>query len=54
MKKTITINEFCEELKMRIEDGKTLDCCAEEIVKLAEMAQKHMGDKQVEVSWQEA
>ena len=54
MKKTITIEEFCDELKNRIEDNKTIDCCKDEILKLADVAKEHIGEKQIEVIWQES
>ncbi|MDH5720308.1 MAG: hypothetical protein OEZ13_06750 [Spirochaetia bacterium] len=54
MKKTITIKEFSEELKVRIEKDQTIDCCKDEILKLAEVAADKIGSQEIEVTWQEA
>lgn len=53
MKKTITIAQFADELVQRIEKAKTIDCCKEEIKKLAEMAKKEMGKRTIEVNWKD-
>lgn len=53
MKKEITISQFSDELIKRIEDHKTIDCCKEELEKLAAMAKEHMGDKKIEVNWKD-
>ena len=53
MKKEITIKEFCKELRERIDQKKTIDCCCEELQTLADMAEEHMGDKMIMVNWKE-
>ncbi|MBF0349418.1 MAG: hypothetical protein HQM11_00210 [SAR324 cluster bacterium] len=51
MKKTITIKEFADELIRRISEAKTIDCCKEELVKLATIAKNEIGEKKIEVNW---
>lgn len=51
VEKEITIREFRDVLKKRIKDTKTIDCCKEEIERLADMAADHMGDKKILVYW---
>jgi hypothetical protein len=53
MKKEITIKEFADELKGRIDNAKTIDCCKEEIKMLAEMAKKFMGGEKITVEWKD-
>jgi hypothetical protein len=53
MKKIITIKEFADELAIRIDKNKGIDCCKEEIKNLAEIAKKFIGDKQIEVNWKD-
>ncbi len=53
MKKKITIKDFAEELRKRIEDAKTIDCCKDELLNLAKLAEEHMGDKLIEVHWKD-
>jgi len=53
MKKTITIKEFCDELMARINKNKGIDCCKDEIKKLAEIAKESIGDKKIEVNWKD-
>lgn len=53
MQKQITIREFASELRQRIDDAKTIDCCKDELKRLADMAEEHMGDKLIQVNWKE-
>ncbi|MCP5107156.1 MAG: hypothetical protein GY950_27465 [bacterium] len=53
MKKKITISEFADELIQRVQAAKDIDCCKEEIINLATIAQEHIGDKLIEVNWKE-
>ncbi len=53
MKKVITISEFAAELEKRIGAAKTIDCCKEEILNLAQIAKENIGDKNIEVNWKE-
>lgn len=54
MKKKITIKEFSKELVARIEASKDIDCCKEEIKKLARLAAKKLPDEKLLVTWKEA
>jgi hypothetical protein len=51
MKKEITVKELCVELKKRIEEHKTIDCCKEEIVNLANLASEKIGHEMILVDW---
>ncbi|MGK5094668.1 hypothetical protein WDW89_21970 [Deltaproteobacteria bacterium TL4] len=51
MKKVITISEFADELAQRIKNAKTIDCCKDELLSLAKIAKKEIGDKKIEVNW---
>ncbi|MDH4263266.1 MAG: hypothetical protein OEV78_09510 [Spirochaetia bacterium] len=51
MKKEITVKELCSELKKRVNDSKTIDCCKEEIVNLANLASDKIGHEKVMVDW---
>lgn len=51
MKKKITISEFADELIQRVEASKDIECCKEEIINLAKIAKKNIGDQQIEVNW---
>jgi hypothetical protein len=52
-KKIITIREFADELKKRLQDGKTVDCCKNELLSLAEIIREKIGDEKIEVDWKE-
>jgi hypothetical protein len=51
MEKEITIKEFAAELKKRLNDGKTVDCCKPELLRLADMITAKMGDDRIKVTW---
>lgn len=51
MKKEITVKKFTELLIMRIEAAKDINCCEDEIRKLAKMASEKMGNEKIEVDW---
>jgi len=53
MKKVITLKEFSEELKSRLNQGKTVDCCKAELLALADMVAEKMGSETIEVDWKE-
>ncbi len=53
MQKEITIKEFSDELVQRIDGSKGIDCCKEEIKKLAEMAAKSMPGEKILVTWKD-
>lgn len=53
MKKSITMEQFTRDLIQRIDKHKDIDCCKEEIKRLAEMAKEHMKDKTITVEWKD-
>ncbi len=53
MKKVITIDQFTDELIKRIDNAKDIECCKEEIKKLASIAKNYIGDKNIEVNWKD-
>lgn len=53
MKKMITVSEFADELVQRIGDTKSIDCCKEELVNLANLAKEKIGDEKIEVNWKD-
>lgn len=53
MQKDVTMSQFADDLIQRIDKHKTIDCCKEEIKKLAQMAKEHMKDKTISVDWKD-
>ncbi len=53
MKKIISIKEFSDELMDRIDKAKDIDCCKEEIRKLALIVKREIPDIQIEVNWKD-
>jgi hypothetical protein len=53
MKKEITIAEFADELKKRLKNGQTVDCCREELITLADIIKKKIGSEKITVNWKE-
>ena len=53
MKKEITISEFADELKKRLNKGQTVDCCKEELITLADIIKKKIGNEKITVNWKE-
>lgn len=53
MKKVITIAQFADELKARLKSGKTVDCCKEELLTLADIISDKIGDEKIQVQWQD-
>lgn len=53
MKKTITVTELAKELKDRLNKNKSVDCCKDELINLANLASEKIGGEMVEVSWEE-
>lgn len=53
MKKTISIKEFSDELVARIDKAKDIDCCKEEIRKLAVIVKREIPDIKIEVNWKD-
>lgn len=53
MKKEITLAEFADELKSRLEVGKTIDCCKEELLALADIVKEKLGEERITVNWKD-
>ncbi len=53
MKKEITIAQFADELKTRLGKGKTVDCCKEELLNLADIIKEKIGDEKITVNWKD-
>ena len=53
MEKEITIAEFADELKKRLNDGKTVDCCKPELIRLAEICKDKIGQDKIKVQWKD-
>ncbi|MGE0075038.1 MAG: hypothetical protein AB7S52_07405 [Sphaerochaetaceae bacterium] len=53
MEKEITITQFAKELKQRLQEGRTVDCCKEELLRLADMITEKMGSEKIRVTWKD-
>ena len=54
MTKEITVAELVRELTLRIDAAKGIDCCKEEIKKLAKLAAERLPDEKIVVNWKDA
>lgn len=50
-KKEITIREFIDDLEKRIKEGKTIDCCRDDLLRLTEIAKEKLGKEKIVVNW---
>lgn len=53
MEKEITIADFAQELKKRLNDGKTVDCCKPELIRLADIVTEKIGLEKIKVQWKD-
>lgn len=53
MKKEITLTQFADELKTRLTAGKTIDCCKDELLALAELVKRKIPNEKITVSWKD-
>jgi hypothetical protein len=53
MQKEITLDEFADELTIRLNKGKTVDCCKEELLRLAVILKEKLPDEKILVNWKE-
>ena len=51
--KEITLSQFADELKSRLSQGKTVDCCKDELIRLAEIIKVKIPQEKITVSWKE-
>jgi hypothetical protein len=52
-KKTITLKQFADELELRLNAGKTIDCCRDELIKLVQIVREKLPSETIEVDWKE-
>ena len=52
-KKKITVAALADELKSRLNSNKSIDCCKEELINLANIAKDKIGNEIVEVNWKD-
>jgi hypothetical protein len=52
-KREITLSEFADELVRRLQEGKTIDCCKDELLRLAVIVKKKIGQEKILVSWKD-
>ena len=52
-KKTITLKQFADELELRLKAGKTIDCCHDELIRLAQIVREKLPGETIEVDWKE-
>jgi hypothetical protein len=53
MKKKITVSQLAEEIKERLEKSKSIDCCKDELINLANLASNKIGHEMIEVTWKD-
>jgi hypothetical protein len=53
MQKEITLSEFADELKVRLQKGKTVDCCKVELLRLADILKDKLPGEKILVNWKE-
>ncbi len=51
MEKEISIAEFAKELKERLNNNETIDCCKPELLRLADIISDKIGDEMITVNW---
>ena len=52
-KRQITVAEFADELLDRLDKHKTVDCCREELMNLADLIKQKIPEEKITVNWQE-
>lgn len=52
-KKIITVAALADELKTRLNTNKSIECCKEELLNLADIAKDKIGQEMVEVNWKD-
>jgi len=53
MEKEITLSEFADELKVRLQRRKTVDCCKVELLRLADILKSKIPEEKIVVNWKE-
>ena len=49
----ISLTQFVEELNDRLEKGKTVDCCKEELLRLGKIVKEKIGNEKILVTWKD-
>lgn len=52
-RKKITVAALADELQIRLNNNKSVDCCKEELLNLASIAKTKIGSEMVEVNWKD-
>ncbi len=52
-KKKISIATLADELTLRLNSEKSVDCCKDELLNLAAIAKEKIGSEMIEVTWSE-
>ncbi len=53
MRKEITLAQFADELKSRLNNGQTVDCCKMELLNLADIVKEKIGSEKITVDWKD-
>ncbi len=53
MEKEITLAEFADEMTERLNKGKTVDCCKDELLRLAVILKAKIPEEKILVTWKE-
>ena len=53
MEKEITLKEFAGELRARLKEGKSIDCCSNELIKLSYIVEKKLPNATIFVTWKD-
>ncbi|MCG8571478.1 MAG: hypothetical protein MJB14_15190 [Spirochaetes bacterium] len=51
--KEITLAEFADELTERLNKNKTIDCCKDELLRLADIIKEKIGNEKILVTWKD-
>jgi len=51
--KEITLAEFADELTARLNAGQTIDCCKDELLRLAVIIKDKIGTEKIMVEWKD-
>ncbi len=54
MKQQVKIKDFADALLKRIKNDETIDCCKEEIEKLAKLIKDKLPEETLEMEWHES
>ncbi len=52
-KKIISLKIFADELESRLKAGQTVDCCHDELIRLADIIRNKLPNETIEVEWKD-